>query len=268
MSPYEHYFQGRAQAQYGRKAGLLFSLLLHVAVLGGLALVSYAGSHKREDLPGVMTVRLGGPKNMNVSGQKSKAPVAGVSKPKPKPKPPPVETQKKTPPKQSDKPQIGLNNEKQKEKKEPEKPKQESTDRGSGTPPPQPEVSPPIDEQGPEARGSTRTIEGSSGVSVEVGDGSEDVDIQDIEFISYFRTVIAEINTRWIKSGLDGGTARVRFFIDREGNVSDVRVVQSSGKPHLDSPAKRAVLGADLPPLPQGYQGDHLILNINFKYGN
>ena len=266
MSPYEHYFQGKAQASYGRKTGLVVSLLIHLVVLGGLTLISYAGTHKREEFPGVMKVRIGGPKNLNVSGRKSKAPVAGVTRAKPKPKQ--KATKKKTPPKKTDKKQIGLDRKKTK----PTPPKQSADpvpDRGKGAPPAEAEVVPPIDDQkGPEALGSTRTIQGSNGVSVEIGDGSQDVDIQDIEFISYFRTVIAEINNRWIKRGLEGGTTRVRFYIDREGAVSGVKIVQSSGKPHLDSPARRAVLGADLPPLPQGYQGDRLILNINFQYGN
>jgi TonB family protein len=124
----------------------------------------------------------------------------------------------------------------------------------------------------PEPTKSTRAIGGfggekDTGVSVEVGDGSQEVNLDDVEFITYFKMVQAQISSRWVKRGLEGGTTRVRFFIHRDGKVTDVDVTRTSGKAYLDSPAKRAVLGADFPPLPQSYEGDKLIVNINFQYG-
>ena len=214
-----------------------------------------------------MVVKLGGPANLAASGKKHKAPVAGVSKKKrkkvtipPKKKPPKRKTARPKPKKSKG---VGLNQ----KKKQPAKPKASGSGRSEKKDPQQEPPQPPSPrEKGARAIGGLDGTKGV-GVSIETGDGAEDINVEDLEFISYFRSVQAELAARWVKSGLSGGSVKIRFFINRNGEVSQVSVAASSGKSYLDAPAKRAVLGAEFPPLPQGYRGEKLIVNINFHYG-
>jgi len=253
---------------YGRRTGVIVSLVIHGLALGGMIWASLAGPERERPL-NAMTVRLGGPQMMQ-AGKARKAPVAGVVKkkdpPPPRPKPKPVPEKKpavKQPVKQEG--ALGLNREKKPVAKPPKK--------ADAEPAPEPDIAPPepqpretVSQEGARAMGGIQGDAGT-GVSMQIGDGSETVSDESPEFLSYFRTVMAKVSSRWTKSGLEEGSASVRFRIQRNGSVQGVEVVRSAGRSYLDGPAKRAVLGADLPPLPQGYQGDELIVTLNFHYG-
>ena len=250
---------------YGKRIAVTVSLVLHLLVLTGLV-VADSFSRRKDPLANTMVVKLGGPPKTPVSGKSRKAPVAGVKKTvKPKARSAPKKKTKRTKP-VTRKDQIGLDRKKKPKKKKTKPPETNAESVGKKA---DKSADPPVIDQreGQKAIGGIDGKDGS-GVSVEFGDGSESINTEDIEFTSYLRTVLAEVNSRWAKSGLEGGTARVRFIIDREGGVSDVKVVKSSGRNYLDGPATRAVLGAEFPPLPQGYRGDFLIVNLNFRYGD
>lgn len=267
MEAYIRHFNDRDKDKVGRRTGLIVSLGLHLAVVGFLFWAS-ARSEAKPPPFNAVRVSLGGPPMVAQAGEKRKAPVAGVRKPQPKPAAT-AKAKRETPktrvkPKESKK-EVGLNRRKQPTKKTTTPPKETAAPARNETP--APEVTPPDKQKGPTALGGLDGSDGT-GVGVEVGDGSEDIDEDDLEFISYFRTVQAEISKRWIKSGLTGGTTRVRFYINRDGSVANVQVAKSSGRSYLDGPARNAVLGSDFPPLPQGYLGEKLIVNINFQYGD
>lgn len=251
------------RAEYGKRTAVTLAILLHASVLVGLVGASIIGKRPRPP-ENAMVVKLGGPANLKLSGAKTKAPVAGVRK-KTTPKPVARGTSK---PKAKKSVQVGLNREKPKAAKtSPSKSDRldPSSRRKETTAPPKLPVE-VEDEKGTRAFGGIDGTRGA-GVSVEVGDGSEAIETQDLEFISYFRTVQAEVASRWVKTGLEGGTTKVRFIIQRDGSVVEVEIVRSSGRTFLDGPAQRAVLGSEFPPLPQGYLGERLIVNINFHYG-
>jgi protein TonB len=69
----------------------------------------------------------------------------------------------------------------------------------------------------------------------------------------YAELVRQRIAQNWRTNGLDtrsqGSPAIVSFVIMRDGTVSNVRVIQSSGNPNIDNTAMRAVLDSN--PLPQ-----------------
>ncbi|MDT8440876.1 MAG: energy transducer TonB [Desulfuromonadales bacterium] len=63
------------------------------------------------------------------------------------------------------------------------------------------------------------------------------------------------------------GTCLLRITVDRQGNVDEVRLLESSGSPSLDNEAIRAVkLGASYGPLPQAYPNDKLHIMAFFQY--
>ena len=71
----------------------------------------------------------------------------------------------------------------------------------------------------------------------------------------YAEIVRQRISQNWQTSGLLASGQRypaiVSFYIRRNGTVSDIQVVQSSGNPNVDDSAKRAVyLSSPLPALP------------------
>ncbi len=251
---------------YGKRTGTMVSVAIHVLALAGMIWASLAPSDADRPL-NAMTVKLGGPLNLEPVGKARKAPVAGVVKrrevkPRPKPKPKKTTAPKKTVKKDN---QIGLNRKKPKAAppKKTENAEKAPVEREAET---RPQPRETVSQQGARALGGIDGEEGT-GVSMQVGDGSETVETDDVEFISYFRTVMAKVSSRWVKSGFRQGSASVRFHIGRRGGISNVQVVKSSGKSYLDGPAKRAVMGADLPPLPQGYEGEELIVTLNFHYG-
>jgi TonB family protein len=106
-----------------------------------------------------------------------------------------------------------------------------------------------------------------SGLSLELGNPDEPLTIlEDLEFQSYFENLMRQTQQRWSIGGLQGGIAIIRVEIGRDGSILGAETVQSAGKTFLDSAAKRAVLGMELPPLPQGYRGQKLIVNLRFNY--
>ena len=254
--------------RYGHKVALTVSIVLHVGIF---VAVFFAGTiQKKNHKPpmSAITVKLGGPPSLKISGAKRKAPVAGVKQNKKQPPPkakPKKTTTKKAAPKKNE---VGLNRDKKKKKK-PTPSSGEKKSRKKEEPKAAPPPTPPPEQptKGAKAIGGLDGKDGT-GVSLEVGDGNEVLDTDDVEFISYFRQIHTEVASRWVKAGFTKGMTRVRFHISPDGSVDQVEVTKSSGYSYLDGPAKRAVIGAEFPPLPQGYRGQKLIVNMNFQYGS
>ena len=76
-----------------------------------------------------------------------------------------------------------------------------------------------------------------------------------LEFIAYRQQVINTIKAQWTNViARPGLVAAVRFEIAPDGQVSNVRLAQSSGNPAYDASAMRAVQHVgQLPPPPARY---------------
>ena len=61
--------------------------------------------------------------------------------------------------------------------------------------------------------------------------------------------------------------ATVRFVLNRDGELMDIRIKQSSGVPALDESIQRAIVDA-LPfqPLPKAMEGEEIPLELTFDY--
>lgn len=90
-----------------------------------------------------------------------------------------------------------------------------------------------------------------------------------ISFMRRFRTNIYNV---WnypseATARNEQGTCLLRITVDREGNVTDVRLLESSGHRSLDEEAMRAVRqGATYGPLPRAYPNPDLKIMAFFQY--
>ncbi len=86
----------------------------------------------------------------------------------------------------------------------------------------------------------------------------------------YARLILERIKGNWsIPSNLRNsqGRSTLVFFIEKDGSVSNLKVVASSGSQSLDLSALHAVLlSKPLPPLPGGFPGEHVGAKFVFFY--
>lgn len=86
----------------------------------------------------------------------------------------------------------------------------------------------------------------------------------------YAEIVRQRIAQQWMTNGLDArtqqGPAVVSFVIMRDGTIQNVRVVQPSGNPNIDSTAQRAVYQASpLPALPPQITDSYISAQFTFN---
>lgn len=62
------------------------------------------------------------------------------------------------------------------------------------------------------------------------------------------------------------GTAEVEFDVDRKGNVSNLRLLTSSGSTFLDQAWYGIFQGAQLPPFPANTKSDHVTVDYTIHY--
>jgi len=102
---------------------------------------------------------------------------------------------------------------------------------------------------------------GSAGV------GGLKIDQADFKYPIYIERMVMIISLNWFKPAQTVQTSPiVHFQIERDGTVTDARIVTSSGLPFVDRAALRAVLASSpLPPLPAEYSGPHLGIQVVFE---
>lgn len=64
-----------------------------------------------------------------------------------------------------------------------------------------------------------------------------------------------------------GGSVGFRFVVERDGSLSAIDDVSTSGKPALDRAARNALRGSRLLPLPNDYAPSQLTIDVVFDYG-
>ena len=146
-------------------------------------------------------------------------------------------------------------------------PKKES--KKKPTPPPvsrpgrasEPAVSLPS--SGEEAGGTP----GPAGAGGTAGIGNLKLDQADFKYPVYIERLVQLISMNWFKPAQTVQTSPVvHFQIERDGTITDPRIVTSSGLPFVDRAALRAVYASSpLPPLPAEYGGPHLGIQVVFE---
>ncbi|MFQ5949946.1 MAG: energy transducer TonB, partial [Nitrospiria bacterium] len=100
------------------------------------------------------------------------------------------------------------------------------------------------------------------------------INTEDFKYFSYLLKVKDQIRYLWkypaaaAQSGLEGDLL-VRFTIRRNGRLSKVSVISSSGHDLLDEEAVRAIRkGTPFAPLPDAWQESHITITGHFVYYN
>jgi protein TonB len=105
--------------------------------------------------------------------------------------------------------------------------------------------------------------------------GGEGTDVLHIDsrgdafpFPAYLKNVVRQIGMRFQPGGAIRGVADVHFLIQRDGHISELRVVQSTGGYALNTEAMGAIESAGnagaFGPLPSGWKDD--VLEVTFHF--
>jgi TonB family protein len=130
--------------------------------------------------------------------------------------------------------------------------------------------------------GSAGSSGSGSGLRIGVGEGpggggggfgyGEPGGVSTFPFQYYLQLIMDRVSANWFTSLVDSGatgvfTATVYFRIYRSGQVSDLKIRESSGIQSLDLSAMRAVqTSAPFPALPNDYDGQYLAINLIFEH--
>ena len=245
---------------------LVGSLALHAILIGGIVssgLIFHDRSEKwgtSEEMAGAVQATMVNtiplpprvpPKENNVLASENPSvappPPKPAAEPPPKPTdiPVPVKKVEKQPPKVAEKPS-----------------------------PATPKIQPPKVVEPPRATsGSTGGIK-TAMLAMQTRVGTSAVNVTDQSFGARFGYYVRQMNQRisqqWITATLDpqaqGRRVYMTFRIDRGGQISEVRIVQSSGDHTLDSSAVRTLERIDtLSPLPEDYSGSYITVQYYFE---
>src|SRR5262245_8892804 len=245
----------RRQERIPWGTAVLLAFLLHAAVFTGL-LVSVFAKPMRYAAPRAVAVRLirmGSPTAPEVRTAPAPAPPAPPASAKPKIEKPPEE--KPEPPSEK----ALLLPAKEKETKKKPTPVPISRPGPAATP------SMSLPTAGEESPGATGPAPGSAAGTA--GIGGLKLDQADFKYPYYIERMVTIISLNWFKPAqIVQVNPIVHFEIERDGTVTDARIVTSSGLPFVDRAALRAVIASSpLPPLPAEYGGLHLGIQVVFE---
>ncbi len=105
------------------------------------------------------------------------------------------------------------------------------------------------------------------GAGGSAGIGGFKIDQADFKYPIYIERMVGIMSLNWFKPAQIVQTSPVvHFQIERDGTITDPRLVVSSGLPFVDRAALRAVIASSpLPPLPTEYPGPHLGIQVVFE---
>ncbi len=101
---------------------------------------------------------------------------------------------------------------------------------------------------------------------------SSQIGLSNFPYIYYLQIIINKVSGNWFTSLVDPGIsgnfqATVHFKIQKNGQISDLKIEESSGIRSLDMSALRAVqTSAPFPPLPRAYEDDYLGIYLIFEH--
>jgi protein TonB len=99
------------------------------------------------------------------------------------------------------------------------------------------------------------------------GAGALTLNVSDFPFAWYLAAIHRKVTERWEGRALPGRQPVVTFEIARGGQVSNVAIKNSSGNPHYDLTAMRAIAdAAPFPPLPGEFPGSVLRVHMGFNF--
>ena len=133
--------------------------------------------------------------------------------------------------------------------------------------PPPPKRPPPRRSQ-PEPEPPPKRVGSPFGSSLGASTQQATLGVEDPNFTYgyYLNQVVAVISSNWVRPPMGNLETRLHFRIQRDGTITELRVVAPSTSRQFDDAAVRAVnTSSPLPPLPKGYAEDHLGINLIVK---
>jgi len=120
---------------------------------------------------------------------------------------------------------------------------------------------------------------GGSGLRIGVGEGpggfgsgyGDALGASSFPYSYYLQIIVDRVSSNWFSTinnlELSGEYQSVVYFrIQKNGQVTDLKIEQSSGLPALDLSARRAVeLASPFPPLPRDFENDYLVIHLIFE---
>lgn len=233
-----------------RKRSLVMSISLHLVLALGFALGPILLSQEPEPIE-FTPITIVPVQALGV--QEPVAPPQRQTPPEPRPEPKPAETRPEPKP---DQPQLPAT-EKAAQKKPDSRP-----EAGAAV---EPEAAPAG--SAPETLGQRRGSPTGSSLGTSSFGASVGFDNPDFTYNYYVDQMLAMIGSNWQRPPLGAEIeAVIHFRIHRDGHISDVRIVQSSGYNSYDLAGLRAIqLAAPLPKLPQSFKHGSLGVNLIFR---
>ena len=121
--------------------------------------------------------------------------------------------------------------------------------------------------------GSGIRLGGGSGSSSDTGSAfSSQIGLSNFPFTYYLQLIIDRVSNNWFTSLVDPGVsgsfqATVHFKIYKNGQISELKIEESSGIKSLDLSALRAIqTSASFPPLPGAYEDEYLGIYLIFEH--
>ena len=118
----------------------------------------------------------------------------------------------------------------------------------------------------PQTAESPGAATGSVAGKAAVGSLTVSLEYQDFTYNYYIAQTQSRIEENWTRSPVGNEAhARISFRIHKDGSISDLTVVESSGFDTFDLAALRAVQNAaPFPPLPRAYTASHDAVSVNW----
>jgi len=121
--------------------------------------------------------------------------------------------------------------------------------------------------------GSGIRLGGGSGSSSDTGSAfSSQIGLSNFPFTYYLQLIIDRVSNNWFTSLVDPGIsgsfqATAHFKIYKNGQISELKIEESSGIKSLDLSALRAIqTSAPFPPLPGAYEDEYLGIYLIFEH--
>lgn len=101
---------------------------------------------------------------------------------------------------------------------------------------------------------------------------SSQIGLSNFPFTYYLQNIINRVSNNWFTSLVDPGItgnfqATVYFRIHKNGQISDLKIEETSRIRSLDMSALRAIqTSAPFPPLPRAYEDDYLVIYLIFEH--
>lgn len=117
------------------------------------------------------------------------------------------------------------------------------------------------------AKAETGATTNSIGLSTGGGGTGGQINVGNFCCPEYIAGMVGKINQNWNSRQSSPGITTMQFTIQRDGMLTDIKVLRSSGNQMLDFLANRALLAVrQLPPLPAEYTNPTLVIDLQFEY--